>query len=104
MKRFISVFYPVAEFEATNRITRITNGDTTDAFKTDGKILVVPGWLEVYGRQPGVAAGKDELVAVQDGESAATEALELLDEETRPPARFTESTLLSAMEGAGKLI
>lgn len=104
VKRFIAVFYPVAEFEATSRMTRITTGDTTDCFKTDGKVLVVPGWLEVYGRKPGVAAGKDELVAVSEGESASTDALELLDEETRPPARFTESTLLSAMEGAGKLI
>ena len=104
VKRFISVFYPAAEFEATSRMTRITNGDTTDCFRTDGKVLVVPGWLEVYGRKPGVSAGKDELVAVQEGESAKTEALELLDQETRPPARFTESTLLSAMEGAGKLI
>ncbi|MGB0291461.1 MAG: DNA topoisomerase [Luteolibacter sp.] len=104
VKRFISVFYPVAEFEATNRITRITTDGITDAFKTDGKVLVVPGWLEVYGRTPGVASGKDELVAVREGESASTIALDLLDEETRPPARFTESTLLSAMEGAGKLI
>ena len=85
IKRFIAVFYPVAEFEATNRMTRITTDSATDCFKTDGKVLVVPGWLEVYGRVPGVAAGKDELVAVQEGESASTEALELLDEETRPP-------------------
>lgn len=104
VKRFISVFYPAAEFEATSRMTRITTGATTDCFKTEGKVLVVPGWLEVYGRQPGVAAGKDELVAVSEGESAKVEELELLDEQTRPPARFTESTLLSAMEGAGKLI
>ena len=110
VKRFISVFYPAAEFEATNRLTRITTGDITDCFKTDGKVLVVPGWLEVYGRKPGVAAGKDDLVAVSEGDSptglelAKVEELELLDEETRPPARFTESTLLSAMEGAGKLI
>lgn len=104
VKRFISVFYPAAEFEATSRMTRITTDATTDCFKTDGKVLVVPGWLEVYGRQPGVAAGKDELVAVSEGESAKVQELELLDEQTRPPARFTESTLLSAMEGAGKLI
>jgi len=104
VKRFIAVFYPVAEFEATTRLTRIIHPEVTDCFRTEGRILVVPGWLEVYGRQPGVAAGKDDLVAVSEGESAATESIEILDEETRPPARFTESTLLSAMEGAGKLI
>ena len=76
----------------------------TDTFKTEGRILVKPGWLEVYGRRPGVASGKDELVPVTAGETASVEHIEVLHEETKPPARFTESTLLSAMEGAGKLI
>ncbi len=58
VKRFIAVFYPSAEFEQTTRLTRIEQ----DCFKTEGRILVKPGWLEVYGRRPGVAAGKDELV------------------------------------------
>ena len=57
VKRFIAVFYPSAEFEQTTRLTRIEQ----DCFKTEGRILVKPGWLEVYGRRPGVAAGKDEL-------------------------------------------
>ena len=63
-----------------------------------------PGWLEVYGRRPGVAAGKDELVPVRPTETAHADPVEVLAEETKPPARMTESTLLSAMEGAGKLI
>jgi hypothetical protein len=100
VKRFIAVFYPSAEFEQTTRLTRIQQ----DTFKTEGRILVKPGWLEVYGRRPGVAAGKDELCPVRAGESASVEEIELLAEETKPPARMTESTLLSAMEGAGKLI
>ncbi len=104
VKRFIAVFYPVAEFEQTTRLTRIDHGNVTDTFKTDGKVLIKPGWLEVYGRQPGVASGKDELVPVTGGEKAKVEHIEVLHEETKPPARFTESTLLSAMEGAGKLI
>lgn len=105
VKRFIAVFYPPAEFEQTTRLTRIAHRDgITDTFRTDGRILVKPGWLEVYGRRPGVAAGKDELVAVNAGEKATVEAIEVLHEETKPPARMTESTLLSAMEGAGKLI
>jgi len=60
--------------------------------------------LEVYGRKIGVAAGKDELVSVKAGETAEADPVVLVNEETRPPARFTESTLLSAMEGAGKLL
>jgi DNA topoisomerase III len=104
VKRFIAVFYPNAEFEQTTRLTRIENAGNLDTFKTEGRILVKPGWLEVYGRRPGVASGKDELVPVTAGEDATTEAVEVLHEQTKPPARFTESTLLSAMEGAGKLI
>ena len=104
VKRFISVFYPAAEFEQTTRLTRIPHPGLTDTFKTEGRVLVKPGWLAVYGRRPGVAAGKDELVPVTSGEKAAVESIEVLAEETKPPARFTESTLLSAMEGAGKLI
>jgi DNA topoisomerase-3 len=51
-----------------------------------------------------VASGKDELVGVTAGESASVDAIEVIHETTKPPARFTESTLLSAMEGAGKLV
>ena len=100
LKRFLAIFYPSAEYEITKRITRI--GD--DAFKTDGKVLIVPGYLEVYGRKPGVAAEKDELVQALDGEDAKTVSIETLEKETRPPARFTDSTLLSAMETAGKRV
>ena len=104
VKRFIAVFYPAAEFEQTTRLTRIAHPSLTDIFKTEGRILVKPGWLEVYGRRPGVAAGKDELVPVVPNEKADIAAIEVVHETTKPPARFTEATLLSAMEGAGKLI
>ena len=103
-KRFLAVFYPSAEFLNTRRITRITSPNDVDAFLTTGKILVKPGWLAVYGRQPGVAAGKDELCSVSEGETAQLDDIEVKHEETKPPARFNEATLLSAMEGAGKLI
>lgn len=104
VKRFIAVFYPNAEFEQTTRLSTISHGKQKDVFKTEGRVLTFPGWQEVYGRKPGVAAGKDELVAVKAGETAKADPVELVNEQTRPPARFTESTLLSAMEGAGKLL
>ena len=104
VKRFIAVFFPNAEFEQTTRLTKITTADITDVFKTEGRILVKPGWLAVYGRKPGIASGKDDLTAVAGGESAETREIEIRDEATKPPARFNESTLLSAMEGAGKLV
>ncbi len=98
-RRFVAVFYPSAQFEITTRITRVEN----EAFKSDGKIIIDPGWLAVYGKQ---AAGEDEqtLCAVTAGETARTENIEIKQSETKPPARFSEATLLSAMEGAGKLV
>ena len=104
VKRFIAVFYPNAEFEQTTRLTRITTDDVTDVFKTEGRVLVNPGWKAVYGQRPGVASGKEDLTAVSTGESAQTKEIEIHDEQTKPPARFNESTLLAAMEGAGKLV
>ncbi len=100
MQRFLAIFYPPAEFEVTRRVTRIEQ----DSFLTAGRILVVPGYLEVYGRKPGAAADKDELVFVADGESAENVNIDLRANETKPPARFNDSTLLSAMETAGKRV
>ncbi|MFK7767933.1 MAG: DNA topoisomerase III [Mariniblastus sp.] len=100
LQRFQGIFYPHAEFEVTKRITRIEK----DSFETNGRILVVPGYLEVYGRKAGVAADKDELVAVSDGEAALNLEAELRSKETRPPARYNDSSLLSAMETAGKRV
>ena len=48
-KRFVAVFFPPAQYENTTRITRVEG----EPFKTEGKILVAPGWLEVYGREAG---------------------------------------------------
>jgi len=104
VRRFVAVFFPAAEFEQTIRLTRIKSPQALDTFKTEGRVLVNPGWLAVLGRKPGVASGKDDLTAVNPGESASTREIEIIDEQTKPPARYTESTLLSAMEGAGKLV
>jgi DNA topoisomerase-3 len=100
-RRFIAVFFPSAQFEITTRITRVEE----EAFKTDGKVIIEPGWLAVYGKQ----AESDEeseksIVQVKPGESAKTLHVEAKESDTKPPARFNEGTLLSAMEGAGKLV
>ena len=100
LRRFLAIFYPHAEYELTRRITRVEQ----DCFLTTGKVLVVPGYLEVYGRTPGTGGDKDELVAATDGESAKVIEVELKEDETRPPARYNDSTLLSAMETAGKRV
>jgi DNA topoisomerase-3 len=97
-KRFLSVFFPAAEFRLTTRITEVSGHH----FKTEGKVLVAPGWLAIYGRE---AQGDDtNLIAVSDGETVKTDEIEAKGLVTKPPAHFTEATLLSAMEGAGKLV
>ncbi len=96
-RRFLSVFYPAAEFRVTTRITRVAE----EAFKTEGKVLVKAGWLVVVGRDKPDA---DTLTPVDQGETVSTEAIELKALQTRPPARYNEATLLSAMEGAGKMV
>ena len=98
-KRFLAVFYPAAEYLITTRITRVES----EPFKTEGKVLVNPGWLTVYGRA-GQEGEEGNLVAVAAGEKVQTEEIILNATETKPPPRYSEATLLSAMEGAGKMV
>ncbi|GAA5164399.1 DNA topoisomerase III [Viridibacterium curvum] len=102
-KRFLAVFYPAAEYMVTTRITRVEG----EAFKTEGKVLVNAGWLAVYGKEgagEGDEAATGSLVAVKPGETVKTDDVLVKANVTKPPARYSEATLLSAMEGAGKLV
>ncbi|MBG89422.1 MAG: DNA topoisomerase III [Verrucomicrobiales bacterium] len=98
VRRFLAVFYPSAEFEVTTRITRVEG----ESFRTDGKVLVKPGWQAVYGK--GGNGDSENLTPVKQGETVNAKEVVVQDNVTKPPARFTEATLLSAMEGAGKLV
>src|SRR6516225_8237554 len=98
VKRFIAVFFPSAEYQVTTRLTQVAE----HRFQTNGKVLVNPGWLAVYGKE---AQDEDAtLVPVRKDETVRNESVEAVGSKTRPPARYNEATLLSAMEGAGKLI
>ena len=98
VRRFLAIFFPSAEYLVTTRVTTVAGHQ----FRTEGKVLVEPGWLAVYGKEAMQEQGA--LVKVDAGERVATKAIEAAGLQTRPPARYTEATLLSAMEGAGKLI
>jgi DNA topoisomerase-3 len=102
VKRFLSVFFPSAEFMVTTRISQSVG----HSFRTVGKVLVKPGWLAIWGKE--VAEEGDEndktLVAVKPGEMVRAEVVEPKGLKTRPPARYSEATLLGAMEGAGKMV
>ncbi|MBL8486898.1 MAG: DNA topoisomerase III [Rhodocyclaceae bacterium] len=136
VKRFLAIFYPAAEYNVTTRITRVEG----EAFKTEGKVLMVPGWLTVYGKEsqedaigalppgPLPVEGGDASSPLSGSGSSANAALgrpgvgapnlpplerkeriwaqdvEVKAKTTQPPPRFNEGTLLTAMEGAGKLV
>ncbi|MFI5337262.1 MAG: DNA topoisomerase 3 [Opitutales bacterium] len=103
-RRFIAAFFPAAEFDITTRLSTVAG----HAFRTEGKVLTAPGWLEVYGKSTVDDDSPDSkalpALADADGGRARTLATELHSEATRPPPRYTEATLLSAMETAGKLV
>ncbi len=135
VRRFMAVFFPSAEYLVTTRISLVaaapgrprqgtapSGGSEAHAvgsvgamnshsFKTEGKVLVKPGWLAIYGKE---AAGEvpdakegdkgQNLVPVKPGERVGVEAVDVKGLKTRPPARYSEATLLGAMEGAGKTI
>ena len=106
VKRFMAVFFPSAEYQITTRISLVA----PHSFKTEGKVLVKPGWLAIYGKEAADetpdAEGKSStnLVPVQPGEKVLAETVDPKGLKTRPPARYSEATLLGAMEGAGKTI
>src|SRR5213595_3996232 len=100
IRRFVAVFFPPAQYENTTRITRVDG----EPFKTEGKILVTPGWLEVYGREAASEKPEENLSPVRQRERVATVRIEIKTDQTKPPARYNEATVLSAMEAAGRLI
>ncbi|HQY39370.1 MAG TPA: DNA topoisomerase III, partial [Giesbergeria sp.] len=111
VRRFMAVFFPSAEYQVTTRISRVDVSGNQYHFKTEGKVLVKPGWLAIYGKEAAgeVEGGKDgdkgqNLVAVQPGEKPLAAPVDAKGLKTKPPARYSEATLLGAMESAGKQI
>ena len=107
VRRFMAVFFPSAEYMVTTRISTAAG----HSFKTEGKVLVKPGWLAIYGKEAAneVDDAKEgdkgqNLVAVAPGEQVGVGSIETKPLKTRPPARYSEATLLGAMEGAGKMV
>jgi DNA topoisomerase-3 len=98
VRRFLAVFFPAAEYLQTTRITKVGEHQ----FKTEGKVLQNAGWLAVYGRAGGEE--NENLPPITPDEKVAVREMAAQANQTKPPPRYTEATLLSAMEGAGKLV
>jgi DNA topoisomerase-3 len=114
-RRFLAIFHPDAVFENTRVETTVgTAGDTGGGhvFRTRGKLMLVPGWRGVYGEEADTdGAGRDDdegreqqLPRLQHGESVQVQEVGSEAKETKPPRRYTEGSLLAAMETAGKLV
>jgi DNA topoisomerase-3 len=111
VRRFLAVFHPEAVFENTRIETTVADY----VFRTRGKVLLVPGWRGVYGE--GVAAdanaanqdeddeGADQqLPKLEQGEESKVQRVAQTAKETKPPRRYSDGSLLDAMETAGKLV
>src|SRR6266508_4151917 len=106
-KRFLAVFHPDAVFERTRVETTVAE----HVFRTSGRVLVEAGWRAVYGEVATPKSAEDDdtggdqlLPRLEQGESVETRSVEALHKETKPPRRFTDASLLAAMETAGKEI
>jgi DNA topoisomerase-3 len=106
-RRFLAVFHPPARYARTTVITLVEE----ERFRTRGKVTLEAGWRAVYGVEPDherqsedEEAEGGEIPALQQGQTVRCIAAEIEDRMTKPPPRYTEATLLSAMETAGKLI
>jgi DNA topoisomerase III len=114
-RRFLAVFHPSARYQRTEVVTLVEE----ERFRTRGKITLEPGWRGVYGlesdleKQAGKAeedsadASGDEsaeLPKLEQGQPVRCVKAEYEDKQTKPPPRYSEATLLSAMETAGKRI
>ena len=103
VRRFLAVFYPDHQYLSTTIIAEAEK----DSFKTTGKVVTDDGWRILYGRQKSLAAGEDQEQTLPDlkkGDTRTIKEAEMLTKKTKPPAAYTESTLLQAMETAGKFI
>ncbi len=105
-RRFLAVFHPDAVFENTRVETTVAD----HVFRTRGKVLLEPGWRGVYGELADAEAtesdeGKEQqLPKLERGEDVETRRVESLERETKPPRRYSDASLLAAMETAGKLV
>jgi DNA topoisomerase-3 len=111
VRRFLAAFHPEALLENTRVETTISG----HVFRTRGKVLLVPGWRGVYLAAATDAhateapadeddTGDQQLPRLEQGEPSRTLEIEQLAKETKPPRRYSDASLLGAMETAGKLV
>lgn len=107
-RRFLAIFYPPARYNQTKVVTQC-QGET---FATTGKVELDPGWKRVYVTNVNRSGAREqdqdeeaaEIPALARGETVQAMETEIREKKTQPPKRYTEASLLAAMEGAGRLL
>jgi DNA topoisomerase-3 len=106
-RRFLAVFHPEAVFENTKVETTVAS----HVFRTRGKVLLVPGWRGVYGELAESSSATDDdegrdqqLPKLELKEIVDTRDVTAAEKETQPPRRYSDASLLGAMETAGRLV
>jgi DNA topoisomerase III len=106
-RRFLAVFHPEAVFENTRVETTVSER----VFRTRGKLLIEAGWRAVYGEDPDSTdqreddeGAEQQLPKLEKGERVDTRDISFTEKETQPPRRYSDASLLAAMETAGKLV
>ena len=106
VRRFLSVLYPPFIYEQVSMEGRA--GEET--FAASGKVVKSPGWKEVYENQDEEEETEDgelkdqRLPKLDKGQKLTIEKVSMTTGKTKPPARFTEATLLAAMENPVKFM
>lgn len=101
IRRFLSVFYPPYIYNTTKIISLILE----ESFITKGTTITQLGFMELYKHEKIKKNKEEELLPnVLEGENTFLEKTEVLKKKTKPPVQYTEATLLSAMENAGRFI
>ncbi len=105
VKRFISIFYPPAEYNKVNLSIRVDG----ELFTANGKVCINPGYLEIVKNTKSQEESKDDtsleiLTKLKKGDKVNVFNYEIKEGETTPPSRYSAHNLVLAMENAGKLI
>jgi len=98
IKRFLAIFFPPYTFEQTTVTVKIGN----ENFEAKGKHVLSLGWREVYDNSENdeetMENSEQSIPGLNKGDTVPIESVNKKEDQTKPPKRFNEGTLLSAME------
>lgn len=100
VKRFLSIFYPPAEFNKVSVTVNIEN----ETFYANSKVCIKPGYLEVLKPEKEQKCEVEGLKNLKNGQKLEVLNLDTKEAETSPPSRYNSGSMILAMENAGKLI